>query len=77
MRRISENKQIHAALRGISVIVPGFILIGCAKSQWLFYVGLSLYAIASGLVVPCLTTAVSAFGMHSWARGWGGGRDDE
>ncbi|VDK65115.1 unnamed protein product [Onchocerca ochengi] len=59
IRRIPNIKQHAAATYGISFTIPAYIMIGYSSSVEGFYAGLALYAIASGLVVPCMTSCVS------------------
>ncbi|VBB33904.1 unnamed protein product [Acanthocheilonema viteae] len=59
IRRIPNNKQHITAIYGISFTIPAYIIIGYSNSVVEFYVGLAFYAIASGLVVPCLTSCIS------------------
>ncbi|KAL3984870.1 Major Facilitator Superfamily protein [Acanthocheilonema viteae] len=59
IRRIANNKQHITAIYGISFTIPAYIIIGYSNSVVEFYVGLAFYAIASGLVVPCLTSCIS------------------
>ncbi|VDO27317.1 unnamed protein product [Onchocerca flexuosa] len=59
IRRIPNSKQHAAATYGISFAIPAYIMIGYSSSVEGFYAGLALYAIASGLVVPCMTSCIS------------------
>uniref|UniRef100_A0AC34Q5I7 Major facilitator superfamily (MFS) profile domain-containing protein n=1 Tax=Panagrolaimus sp. JU765 TaxID=591449 RepID=A0AC34Q5I7_9BILA len=59
VRRIKPGKHHAMATLGLALLIPAYLVISVAYSQWLFYFGLCLYAIASGIVVPCLTTLVS------------------
>uniref|UniRef100_A0A914EF23 Major facilitator superfamily (MFS) profile domain-containing protein n=1 Tax=Acrobeloides nanus TaxID=290746 RepID=A0A914EF23_9BILA len=59
VRRIPNARQHMAALVGISLIIPGYLFIGIAHQQYIFYAGLALYSIASAIVVPSLTTLIS------------------
>ncbi|KAM3717534.1 Major facilitator superfamily domain-containing protein [Dirofilaria immitis] len=59
MRQIPHSKQHAAATYGILFTVPAYIIIGYSRSVEGFYVGLALYATASGLVVPCMTSCIS------------------
>uniref|UniRef100_A0A7E4ZY20 MFS domain-containing protein n=1 Tax=Panagrellus redivivus TaxID=6233 RepID=A0A7E4ZY20_PANRE len=58
-RRISTGKHHKSAFAGVLLLVPAYVIISLATSQWQFYIGLCLYALASAIVVPCLTTLVS------------------
>uniref|UniRef100_A0A0R3S081 MFS domain-containing protein n=1 Tax=Elaeophora elaphi TaxID=1147741 RepID=A0A0R3S081_9BILA len=59
VRRIPNDKQHLAAICGISFTIPAYVIIGHSSSAKVFYAGLALYAVASGLVVPCMTSCVS------------------
>ncbi|EFO27117.1 hypothetical protein LOAG_01366 [Loa loa] len=59
IRRIPNNKQHTAAICGISFTIPAYIIIGYSSNAKGFYAGLALYAAASGLVVPCMTSCIS------------------
>jgi len=65
VRRIAAEKQKSAAQLGLIIIIPSFLLIAFAHNKWMLFAGLALYAIASALVVTCLTTVVSSFGADS------------
>ncbi|KAI1708877.1 major facilitator superfamily domain-containing protein [Ditylenchus destructor] len=60
VRRIPLNRQHRAATIGLAIVVPAFLLISLAFNQSILYLSLALYAAASAIVVPCLTTLVSA-----------------
>uniref|UniRef100_A0A915PJ88 Major facilitator superfamily (MFS) profile domain-containing protein n=1 Tax=Setaria digitata TaxID=48799 RepID=A0A915PJ88_9BILA len=59
VRRIPNNRQHEAIIYGISFTIPAYIMIGYSSNEKVFYVGLALYAFASSLVVPCLTSCIS------------------
>ncbi|VDM50196.1 unnamed protein product [Toxocara canis] len=59
VRRIPAEKQHSIVLFAIALIVPSFITIAFAQTQAVFYAGLALYAVASAIVVPCLTSCIS------------------
>ncbi|CAG9534767.1 unnamed protein product [Cercopithifilaria johnstoni] len=59
IRRIPNTKQHRTAMYGISFTIPAYIIIGYSSNVEGFYAGLALYAIASGLVVPCMTSCIS------------------
>ncbi|KAK8397917.1 hypothetical protein O3P69_004611 [Scylla paramamosain] len=46
-------------------MTPAFILIGASKTNLGLYSGLTLYAIGSSLMVPCLTALASCHGTAS------------
>ncbi|KAI6241716.1 MFS domain-containing protein [Aphelenchoides fujianensis] len=59
VRRIPTHRLKDGALIGLAAIVPAYLFMAFAYSQMILYLGLVLYAVASSLVVPCLTTTVS------------------
>uniref|UniRef100_A0A914RD64 Major facilitator superfamily (MFS) profile domain-containing protein n=1 Tax=Parascaris equorum TaxID=6256 RepID=A0A914RD64_PAREQ len=59
VRRIPVEKLHQVVVFAIALIIPSFITIAFAETQIVFYGGLTLYAIASAIVVPCLTSCVS------------------
>uniref|UniRef100_F1L7D4 Major facilitator superfamily domain-containing protein 10 n=1 Tax=Ascaris suum TaxID=6253 RepID=F1L7D4_ASCSU len=59
VRRIPAEKLHQIVLFAIAFIIPAFITIAFAETQIVFYGGLTLYAVASAIVVPCLTSCVS------------------
>ena len=52
-------------LRGLLLIVPSFAIVGFAQNMWTLYLGLTLYALSTSVVVPCMTTLVSHYGNVS------------
>ncbi|ETN87215.1 hypothetical protein NECAME_00074, partial [Necator americanus] len=60
VRRTPMIKQKRVAEIGIICIIPAYLIIGQATNQYILYLGLFLYAIASATVVSCLTSLVSA-----------------
>ncbi|MBN3322124.1 MFS10 protein, partial [Atractosteus spatula] len=64
-RRIKPGKHIRTTRMAIIILIPAFILIGLAWSVSMLYVGLLLYSFAAAVVVPCLSTLVSAYGSAS------------
>ncbi len=65
VRRIPPGKEKAMVLRGLLIIVPSFAIIGFAQNKLTLYFGLSLYALSTSVVVPCLTTIVSHYGSVS------------
>uniref|UniRef100_A0A4W3JI88 Major facilitator superfamily domain containing 10 n=1 Tax=Callorhinchus milii TaxID=7868 RepID=A0A4W3JI88_CALMI len=61
-RRIKPGDEIKVVKRAFFLLIPAFILIGWAKRVIVLYIGLFLYSFAAAVVVPCLSTLVSAFG---------------
>lgn len=62
VRRLKPGSEKLMAQMGLLVIIPSFILVGSAQSLTTLYIGLSLYALSTAFVVPCMTTVVSKFG---------------
>ncbi|KAH7710855.1 Major facilitator superfamily domain-containing protein 10 [Aphelenchoides avenae] len=60
VRRIAVDRQRKAVLCGLTAIIPSYLIISVASQQITLYLGLMLYALASAIVVPCLTTLVSS-----------------
>lgn len=59
VRKAPMIKQKRIAEIGIMCIVPAFLIVAQATNQFLLYLGLFLYAIASASVVSCLTSLVT------------------
>ncbi|XP_043918854.1 major facilitator superfamily domain-containing protein 10 [Protopterus annectens] len=64
-RRIKPGAEIKTVKKAIILLIPSFIVIGLANSLIMLYIGLLLYSFAAAVVVPCLTTLVSAYGSAS------------
>lgn len=60
IRRIKSGRESMYALIGLMSIIPSFILMGLSSSVVQIYQALALYAFSSAIVVPCLTTIISA-----------------
>jgi MFS family permease len=56
--RLGERKL---AFTGISLTLPGFVLVGLAGGGGTLYAGLTLLAIGSAFVMPCLSSLVSRY----------------
>ncbi len=56
--RLGEKK---VTLAGLLVLVPGFVLVGFARSAASLYGGLFFMAVGSALAMPCLTSLVSRY----------------
>ncbi|XP_066566646.1 major facilitator superfamily domain-containing protein 10 [Amia ocellicauda] len=61
-RRIKPGRQIVTIRMAILMLIPAFIVIGLAWNVTMLYIGLLLYSFAAAVVVPCLSTLVSAYG---------------
>ncbi|XP_005998244.1 major facilitator superfamily domain-containing protein 10 isoform X1 [Latimeria chalumnae] len=60
-RRIHPGSEIRAVKMALILLIPAFILIGWARNVTMLYFGLLLYSFAAAIVVPCLSTMVSAY----------------
>jgi len=60
-RLVPRYGERWVAARGIGLSVPGFVVIGLARSSWTLYVGLALLSVGSALVLPCLSALVSRY----------------
>jgi len=49
------------ALVGLVLVVPGFGLVGGARTQGMLYAGLAAMAVGSAFVMPCLSSLVSRY----------------
>ncbi|XP_050694094.1 major facilitator superfamily domain-containing protein 10-like isoform X2 [Eriocheir sinensis] len=65
MRSLRSGSEKTMANRGLMMMVPAFILIGASETNIGLYFGLTLYAIGSSLMVPCLTAMASIHGAAS------------
>ncbi|NP_001088384.1 major facilitator superfamily domain containing 10 L homeolog [Xenopus laevis] len=61
-RRIRPGNEIKAVKRAIILLIPAFLLIGWASNLLVLGAGLLLYSFAAAIVVPCLSSVVSAYG---------------
>jgi len=64
VRRIPLGKEKAAAMAGLLLIVPSFVIVGNSQTIAQLYTGLGLYAVSTAFVVPCLTSLVSQYGEH-------------
>ena len=65
VRKIPPGKEKTMVLRGLLLIVPSFAIVGFSQNMWQLYLGLTLYALSTSVVVPCMTTMVSHYGNVS------------
>jgi len=65
VRRIKPGKEKAMAMYGLLLIVPSFAVVGFAQSKTVLYLGITLYALSTSVVVPCLSTVVSNYGQPS------------
>lgn len=59
IRRIKGGRESLMALIGLVLIIPSFVLMGLSTRVTHIYYSLTMYAISSAIVVPCLTTIIS------------------
>lgn len=62
IRRIKSGRESNIAFVGLMLIVPSFMWMGFSSRITHVYQSLTLYAMSSAIVVPCLTTIIS---LHS------------
>ncbi|XP_030841377.1 major facilitator superfamily domain-containing protein 10 [Strongylocentrotus purpuratus] len=62
VRRIKPGQEKRVALTGMLILIPAFVIIAFSSGSFLYYLGLALFSIASGTVVPCMTTIVTMYG---------------
>jgi len=65
IRRKMCGNEKKLAIRGLLLLIPGFLIIGLSTNQVFFYIGLLFFAYAAASVVPCMTAMVSNFGTES------------
>jgi ferrochelatase len=58
-RKAHQVGEKKIAMRGLSMIIPGLIIISFAQSVMVFYIGLFFLAVGSAMTIPTLTTLVS------------------
>lgn len=62
VRRLKPGRHVRACITAILLLIPSFVIIGIATSQFQYYLGLLLYCYSSAVVVSCLTTVMSNYG---------------
>lgn len=65
VRRIPHGKEITAAMSGIIVLIPSFILLGFAQTKTVLWIGLILFSIASSIVINVINSFASKYGLES------------
>ncbi|XP_042238235.1 major facilitator superfamily domain-containing protein 10-like isoform X2 [Homarus americanus] len=65
VRRVKDGSEKAMANKGLIMMIPAFILIGASETNWGLYTGLTLYALGSSMMVPCLTALASYHGAES------------
>ncbi|CAF1293120.1 unnamed protein product [Didymodactylos carnosus] len=63
MKYRNFKKSYH--LKGIIILIPAFIILGFATSIPIFYIGLLLFSLASGIVINVINSFASKFGLDS------------
>lgn len=51
VRRIKPGKHHFMATVGLSMLIPAYLIISVAYSQWLFYIGLCFYAVGMKFIL--------------------------
>uniref|UniRef100_A0A8D0EEV7 Major facilitator superfamily domain-containing protein 10 n=1 Tax=Salvator merianae TaxID=96440 RepID=A0A8D0EEV7_SALMN len=64
-RQIKPGNELKTVKKAIMVIAPAFILIGWSTNVIVLGIGLLFYSFAAAVVVPCLSTVVSGYGLAS------------
>ncbi|CAO1422447.1 unnamed protein product [Diamesa tonsa] len=62
VRRIPQHLTKKAAVLGLVLIIPSFVLVGLAESVFMLYMGMILFAISTAFVVTCMTTLTAKYG---------------
>ncbi|XP_055524495.1 major facilitator superfamily domain-containing protein 10 [Wyeomyia smithii] len=62
VRRLPQSSTHIAAVAGLYLIIPAFVLVGIAESSQILYLGMILFAISTAFVVTCMTTLISKYG---------------
>ncbi|CAF1429938.1 unnamed protein product [Adineta ricciae] len=50
---------------GILILIPSFILLGFAQSKTILWIGLTLFSIASSIVINVINSFASKYGLES------------
>uniref|UniRef100_A0A8D2JF25 Major facilitator superfamily (MFS) profile domain-containing protein n=1 Tax=Varanus komodoensis TaxID=61221 RepID=A0A8D2JF25_VARKO len=64
-RQIKPGNELKAVKRAIMLSAPAFLLIGWSGNVIILCIGLLFYSFAAAVVVPCLSTVVSGYGLAS------------
>ncbi|XP_064102858.1 major facilitator superfamily domain-containing protein 10-like [Macrobrachium nipponense] len=65
VRRVKDGNEKSMSIKGLMMMVPAFILVGASETNIGLYTGLTLYALGSSMMVPCLTALASCHGSES------------
>ncbi|KAJ7329945.1 hypothetical protein JRQ81_016119 [Phrynocephalus forsythii] len=64
-RQIKPGNELKTVKMAIMLLAPAFLLIGWSANVIILSTGLFFYSFASAVVVPCLSTVVSSYGLAS------------
>ncbi|XP_078250235.1 major facilitator superfamily domain-containing protein 10 isoform X3 [Pogona vitticeps] len=64
-RQIKPGNELKTVKMAIMLLAPAFLLIGWGANVVILSIGLLFYSFASAVVVPCLSTVVSSYGLAS------------
>ncbi|XP_015681449.1 major facilitator superfamily domain-containing protein 10 [Protobothrops mucrosquamatus] len=64
-RQIKPGAELRVVKTAIMLSAPGFLLIGWSPNIIVLGTGLLFYSFAAAVVVPCLSTVVSGYGLDS------------
>ncbi|CRK92355.1 CLUMA_CG005907, isoform A [Clunio marinus] len=62
VKKIKMEKTKQAAVLGLILIVPSFVVVGLAKNVFWLYFGMILFAISTAFCVTCMTTLTAKYG---------------
>jgi len=65
VRRIPHRKEIIAAISGISVLIPSFVILGFAQTKSILWLGLILFSFASSVVINVINSFASKYGLQN------------
>jgi ferrochelatase len=60
-RKAHQVGEVKMTLMGLSLLIPGLVIIGISNSVFMLYLGLFFLAAGSAMVIPCMTTLVSLY----------------
>lgn len=62
VRRMSDAiGPKRMGMQGLAMCIPGLILVGCAYSSWMLFVGLAIMSVGSAQVRPCMSALASLY----------------
>ncbi|XP_076039721.1 major facilitator superfamily domain-containing protein rtet [Oratosquilla oratoria] len=62
VRKIKAGGEKDMACKGLILMIPSFFIVGVSSTVLGLYFGLTLYAIGSAIMVPCLTALAASYG---------------